>query len=99
MAALTAVDSIDWIVAEIAARSLPAGTASAEPKASDGPVEMLRLLKSTKDSAVHARTRAINQLKALLITVPAALREQLQNLGNKDLLAWRQLDRRDCATT
>jgi transposase len=86
VAALTAVDSIDWIVAEIAARSLPAGTASAEPKASDGPVEMLRLLKSTKDSAVHARTRAINQLKALLITVPAALREQLQNLGNKDLL-------------
>jgi len=76
----------DWIDAEIAARSLLAGTASAEPKASDGPVEMLRLLKSTKDSAVHARTRAINQLKALLITVPTALREQLQNLCNKDLL-------------
>ena len=76
----------DWIDAEIAARSLLAGTATAEPKASDGPVEMLRLLKSTKDSAVHARTRAINQLKALLVTVPAALREQLQTLGNKELL-------------
>jgi transposase len=69
----------DWIDAEMAARSLLAGTATAaEPKASDGPVEMLRLLKSTKDSAVHARTKAINQLKALLVTVPAALREQLQ---------------------
>ena len=64
----------DWIDAEMAARSLLAGTATAEPKASDGPVEMLRLLKSTKDSAVHARTKAINQLKALLVTVPAALR-------------------------
>jgi len=76
----------DWIDAEMAARSLLAGTATAEPKASDGPVEMLRLLKSTKDSAVHARTKAINQLKALLVTVPAALREQLQNLRNKELL-------------
>ena len=76
----------DWIDAEMAARSLLAGTATAEPKASDGPVEMLRLLKSTKDSAVHSRTKAINQLKALLVTVPAALREQLQNLRNKELL-------------
>jgi transposase len=76
----------DWIDAEMAARSLLAGTATAEPKTSDGPVEMLRLLKSTKDSAVHARTRAINQLKALLVTVPTALREQLQTLRNKELL-------------
>ena len=76
----------DWIDAEMAARSLLAGTATAEPKTSDGPVEMLRLLKSTKDSAVHSRTKAINQLKALLVTVPAALREQLQNLRNKELL-------------
>ena len=35
---------------------------------------------------MHARTKAINQLKALLVTVPAALREQLQNLRNKELL-------------
>lgn len=76
----------DTIDAEMAARSLLAGTATAEPKAADGPVEMLRLLKSTRDSAVQSRTRAINQLKGLLITAPQALREQLAGLARRELV-------------
>ena len=38
---------------------------------------MIRMLKSAKDSAVKARTQAINQMKALVVTAPAELRETL----------------------
>ncbi len=41
---------------------------------------MLRMLKSTKDSAVKARTQAVNQMKALVVTAPAGLRETLHGL-------------------
>jgi transposase len=70
----------DAIDAEAAARSLLAGTATAVAKTGNAEAEMLRILKSTRDSAVRCRTRAITQLKALLIVVPAQLRETLQHL-------------------
>ena len=38
------------------------------------------MFKSTKDSAVKARTQAINQMKALVVTAPARLREHLTGL-------------------
>ena len=41
---------------------------------------MIRMLKSTKDSAVKARTQAVNQMKALVVTAPAELRETLDGL-------------------
>ena len=41
---------------------------------------MIRMFKSTKDSAVKARTQAINQMKALVVTAPARLREHLTGL-------------------
>jgi hypothetical protein len=41
--------------------------------------------KLTKVSAVKARTQAINQLKAVLITADPALREELAQLGNAEL--------------
>ena len=41
---------------------------------------MIRMLKSAKDSAVKARTQAINQMKALVVTAPAELRETLESL-------------------
>ena len=46
--------------AEMAARSVLAGVADAIPKSGQGEVEMIRMLKSAKDSAVKARTQAIN---------------------------------------
>ena len=62
--------------AEMAARSVLAGVAAATPKSGQGEVEMIRMLKSTKDSAVKARTQAINQMKALVVTAPV-IRETL----------------------
>ena len=41
---------------------------------------MIRMLKGAKDSAVKARTQAINQMKALVVTAPAELRETLDGL-------------------
>ncbi len=49
--------------AEMAARTALAGVADATPKSGEGEVEMIRMLKSTKDSAVKARTQAINQMQ------------------------------------
>ena len=67
--------------AEMAARAVLAGVADATPKSGEGEVEMIRMLKSAKDSAVKARTQAINQMKALAVTAPAELRETLDGLS------------------
>ena len=71
--------------AEMAARAVLAGVASATPKSGDGEVEMIRMLKSAKDSAVKARTQAVNQMKALVVTAPAELRETLDGLSAANL--------------
>jgi transposase len=54
-----------------------AGEASVVPKAGDGVVEMIRALRVARTSAVKARSQAANALRALLVTAPAELREQL----------------------
>ena len=66
--------------AEMAARAVLAGVARITPKSGEGKVEMIRMLKITKDSAVKARTQAMNQMQALIVTAPAALRETLRGL-------------------
>ena len=71
--------------AEMAARSVLAGVADATPKSGQGEVEMIRMLKSAKDSALKARTQAINQMKALVVTAPAELRERLDGLSTNAL--------------
>ena len=76
----------DPIDAESAARAVLAGTATAAAKAGDDQVEVIRMLKLTRDSAVKARTQTINQLKAVLVTAPAELRESLSGLGRVALL-------------
>lgn len=70
-------DPIDAYTAALAALS---GRASGTPKSRDGQVEAIRALRVTRRSAVKARTQAINQLRALLLTGPAELREQLRGL-------------------
>ena len=64
----------------MAARAVLAGVAGATPKSGEGEIEMIRMLKSAKDPAVKARTQAINQMKALVVTAPAQLRETLDGL-------------------
>jgi len=76
----------DTIDAESAARAYIAGTARVIPKAGDDLVEMIRMLKVVKDSATDNRTAALNQLHAIVVTAPAALRERLQRLKRKELL-------------
>ena len=76
----------DAIDAEAAARSWIAGSTTVTPKAGDEKVEMIRLLKVAKDSATVSRTRAINQIKAILVTAPAALRERLEPLHRGALI-------------
>lgn len=77
----------DAIDAEAAARSLLAGTATITPKGGSHLVEMIRLLKGNKDSASKSRTIAINQMKPILISAPAVLREQLEPLVHDGLIA------------
>lgn len=76
----------DAVDAEAAARAVLAGRATAVAKTAQGPVEALRVLKMVRDSAVHARTKAINQLKAIVVTADPTLRESLRNLGTKTMI-------------
>ncbi|MGH3522423.1 MAG: IS110 family transposase [Mycobacterium sp.] len=76
----------DPIDAEAAARAVPAGTATSVPKAGDGKVEMIRALQVARRSAQKARSQAANQLRALLVTAPAQLREQLRAVGITELV-------------
>ena len=59
------------------------GQATALPKAGTGEVEMIRHLKIARDTAVKARTQAMLALKAILVSAPAALREQLEAITGK----------------
>ena len=70
----------DTLDAEAAARAVLAGTATAQPKAGTGAMEMVRTLRVARQSAIKARTQAANELHALLVTAPDALRTQLRRL-------------------
>lgn len=76
----------DPIDAEMAARSALSGVSTGTPKAADGPVEMIRMLKIARDSAVKARSQSLNQIRSLLITAPAELRESMAGLSVTRLL-------------
>lgn len=75
----------DPLDAQNAARAVLSGRARARANAGDGPVQIARMYKLTKASAVKVRTQAINQLKAVLVTADPALREELTQLGNAEL--------------
>ncbi|WP_455432160.1 IS110 family RNA-guided transposase [Streptomyces qaidamensis] len=75
----------DPLDAQNAARAVLSGRACARAKSGDGPVQIARMYKLTKASAVKARTQTINQLKAVLVTADPALREEVAGLGNAEL--------------
>jgi len=68
------VGKSDTTDAENAARSVLAEESRAVPKSHDGLVESLRYLTVARKSAVKARTQAINQIRALLVTAPDEIR-------------------------
>lgn len=72
--------------AEAAARAVLAGDVTGVPKTQDGRVEGIRALRVTHRSAERARTQATNQLRSLLDTAPAPLREQLRTLSLRQLV-------------
>lgn len=76
----------DPVDAEIAARSVLAGTANSIPKSADGAVEMIRQIKVARDTAVKGRTSAIITLKQLVVNAPDELRETLRTLKDKALI-------------
>ncbi|MCO8278072.1 IS110 family transposase [Actinoplanes sp. TRM 88003] len=83
----------DVLDAEAAARAVLSGRAGAVAKTSTGPVEMIRMFKLAKASAVKSRTQTINQLKAVLVGAEPSLREPLAGLSNPKLFrACAQLD-------
>ena len=73
--------------AEAAARAVLAGETAGVPKSGDGRVEMVRVLRTARRSAVKARTQAANQLRGVLVTAPEAMRHRLRGLSTKGLVA------------
>jgi transposase len=76
----------DVVDAIAAARAVLSGEATATPKTHNGPVEALRTLKVVQRSGNKARTQAMNQLRALVATAPAELRERLRHLNGRELV-------------
>ncbi|WP_406206619.1 IS110 family transposase [Streptomyces decoyicus] len=75
----------DPLDAQEAARAVLNGRARVQAKTGDGPVQSARMFKLAKDSAVKARTQAINQLKAIVVTADPVLRDELAGLRNSAL--------------
>ena len=67
--------------AQGAARAALNGQATAVPKSGNGPVEGIRMLQVVRRSAIKARTQAINQLHALVVTAPEQVKHQLGELS------------------
>nr|WP_244438992.1 IS110 family transposase [Paraburkholderia dilworthii] len=63
--------------AENAARAVLSGSATAIPKEQSGAAEAMRAVSVARRSAVKAKTQAINQLRALLVSAPQDIRERL----------------------
>jgi transposase len=77
-------DPVDAVSAAMTALRLEdCGTA----KEMDGPAGELRALRAARRGALKARTQAMNQLTALVITAPGQIRAGLDGLGGKKLAA------------
>src|SRR6266487_3767403 len=72
--------------AEAAARAFLGGEVTAKPRGNDASVAMIRSLRIPREALVNQRTQAINQLRALIVTAPAELRESLAGLTAKQLI-------------
>jgi transposase len=77
-------DSLD---AYQAADAVIAERGISTPKARDGAVESLRVLRAERSSAMRAKVAVINQIKGLLIAAPEAIRFKYRDLSNQALTA------------
>ena len=76
----------DLLDAEHAAREVLSGQATAAPKAADGSIEALRLIKVARDTAVKSRSQAMIALKSTLVTAPDELRAEPEGLSDFRLI-------------
>jgi transposase len=76
----------DRLDAEQAARAVLGKTATATPKTKSGPVEVIRILRVTRSSAVKARTQAFNVLHGIVVGAPSPLRDELIQLTERTLV-------------
>ncbi len=76
----------DPIDADAAAGAVLSGKATAIPKAGDAGVEMVRALKIAKQTAIKARTQAVNAVKGLIVMAPDPIREQLRHMRTPALI-------------
>ena len=77
----------DPIDAEHAARAVLSGRGSAIPKLSDGAIEIIRLVKIARDSALRAQSQTLITLKSVLVTAPDELRGELEGLPDRQLVS------------
>jgi transposase len=85
-AGVAVIGKSDPIDAYSAATAVLSGRATGIPKSRDGIVEAVRVLRAARRSAVKARTQAMNQIRGLLISAPATLREQTTGLDQATLI-------------
>ena len=71
----------------MAARSVVSGVARDHPKSGLDRVEMIRMLKVVKSSVIKARTQAMNQMNAIIVTAPLELRHELVGLDISRIVA------------
>jgi transposase len=88
----------DRLDSEQAARAVLAGTATAIPKFKSGSVEVIRVLRVTRSTAVKAKTQAMNALQSILVTAPTDLRDALLRTRGRDLITRCSQLRPDSAT-
>jgi transposase len=74
----------DALDAERAAHHVLSGGGATPRLAAD--TQALRVLVTTRDGAIRARTAALNELRALVITAPPSLRERLTGLTQAKLV-------------
>lgn len=76
----------DRLDAEQVARAVLARTATSIPKAKSGPIEVIRILRVTRASAVKSRTQAFLSLHGIVIGAPSPLRDELLKLSRRTLV-------------
>jgi transposase len=73
--------------ADAAASAVLAGDALGMPKAQDGAVEAVRILRVARRGAVKAKTNCIHAMRSLVVTAPSELREQLRGMTRAKLVS------------
>ena len=76
----------DRLDAEQIARAVLAETGIATPKSKSGPVEVIRMLRAARSSAVRARTQAFNLLFHTMVSGPSEVRDSLVDVTRRTLV-------------